>query len=152
MRNLKLVEKPSLYETDFYAWSYAQADLLKAGKFAALDIENIVEELESLGKSDRRALISAYTLLIMHLLKWQYQPQFQGKSWRLTIQEQRRTIEMLEDDNRSLKAKAALHIIDSYKQGKKAASIETELPLSSFPEICPYTLDQLRDFDWMPAS
>jgi hypothetical protein len=152
MRNLKLVEKPSLYETDFYAWSYEQAALLKAGRFSTLDVDNIIEELESLGKSDRRALISAYTILIMHLLKWQYQPQFQGKSWRLTIKEQRRVIELLEKDSPSLKSRAASFVLESYRFAMNNAADETELLLSTFPLTCPYTLDQLRDFDWMPAS
>jgi Domain of unknown function DUF29 len=87
----------------------------------------------------------------MHLLKWQFQPQFQGKSWRLTIKEQRRQIEMHERENPSLKSKALLHVLEAYGNAADKAADETEFPLSTFPETCPYTLEQLRDFDWMPA-
>ncbi len=91
-----LYDPASDYETDFYLWSYEQSELLRQRRFSELDLPNIIEEIESLGRSDKRALTSAYRVLLQHLLKWQFQPLRRGSSWLNTVSEQRRTIEMLE--------------------------------------------------------
>ncbi len=83
------------YEKDFYAWTVEQARLLRAGELSALDVANIAEEIESLGRSDRRELGSRLTVLLLHLLKWRSQPDTRSKSWLATIREQRRQIEKL---------------------------------------------------------
>ncbi|MEN9232233.1 MAG: DUF29 domain-containing protein, partial [Thermostichus sp. DG02_5_bins_236] len=92
-----------LYDRDFYAWIQEQATLLKSGQWDQLDIANLVEEIESLGRQERRELVNQLGILLGHLLKWQFQPQLRGKSWRATITEQRRQIQRLLQDNPSLK-------------------------------------------------
>ena len=82
----------SLYERDFYAWANEQAALLRSGNLSAADIENIAEEIESMGKSEKRELVNRLAVLLMHLLKWQYQTSLQGHSWRMTVEEQRRQL------------------------------------------------------------
>jgi hypothetical protein len=140
------------YETDFYLWSYEQAELLRQRRFSELDLPNIIEEIESLGRSDKRALTSAYRVLMWHLLKWQYQPQKRSVSWQVTIRAQRTEIETLEDESPSLAAKAGEIVSRSYAKARSEAAEETSLPLATFPESCAYTLAQLRDFDWLPQE
>jgi len=91
------------YETDFCGWIDDQAQLLRSGKFAQLDIDNLVEEIETMGRSEKRSLESHLAVLLMHLLKWQYQPDYRSRSWMLTIQEQRIQVRNIIRDSRSLK-------------------------------------------------
>ena len=108
----------NLYETDFYAWTVEQSKLLKEGDFKHLDIPNLVEEIESLGKQERRELESRLGILMGHLLKWDYQPDKRGKSWRATIREQRRAAQKLIAQNPSLKpylAEAIAHAHESVR-------------------------------------
>ena len=102
------------YDTDFYSWTQQQANLLKTGRFLDADLENIIEEIESMGRSEKRELESRLTVLLQHLLKWQYQPERRGKSWELTIRNQRRAI--------------ALHL-------KKVPSLKPNLNDSEWMEI-----------------
>src|ERR1700679_1879709 len=95
----------TLYDEDFYAWANEQAALLRSGKLASADIENIAEEIESMGKGEKRELISRLTVLLSHLLKWQFQPNLQGPSWKATIRVQRRDLSRHMTDNPSLKTK-----------------------------------------------
>ena len=95
----------SLYDQDFYAWANTQAALLRAGKLEAADIENIAEEIESMGKSEKRELVNRLVVLLLHLLKWQFQPDQRGTSWTATIRIQRRDLAVHLDDNPSLKSK-----------------------------------------------
>lgn len=81
--------KASNYETDFYTWTQQQAALLKSGRFSEADLENIIEEIETMGRSERRALENRLTVLLQHLLKWEYQPSRRGRSWTLTMRQQR---------------------------------------------------------------
>ena len=93
-----------LYEQDFYAWANEQAALLRSGRVSDADLEHIAEEIESMGRSEKRELISRLKLLLAHLLKWQFQPTLRGNSWRLTIEEQRRDVAEHLADNPSLKS------------------------------------------------
>ena len=138
------------YETDFYLWSCEQAELLRQRRFAEIDLANIVEEIESLGRSDRRALISAYRVLIQHLLKWQFQPEKRSKSWRVTIRAQREHIEMLERESPSLAAQVDELVGVAYPKAVNAAIDETGLGRERFPATTPYAVAQLRDEDWLP--
>ena len=92
----------NLYEQDFYLWIETTAKQLKAGKFAEVDLDNLIEEIESMGRSEKRELKSRLIVLLMHLLKWQYQPEKRSESWRSTITEQRISIEALLEDSPSL--------------------------------------------------
>ena len=91
------------YETDFYLWTQQQADLLRQGALSALDIENLIEEIEDMGASNRRSLGSFLELVLMHLLKWQYQPQRRGTSWQTSISKGRNAIERTLEYSPSLK-------------------------------------------------
>lgn len=149
-RQKPLYGPASGYEADFYLWSHEQAELLRQRRFGELDLSNIVEEIESLGRSDKRALTSAYRVLIQHLLKWQLQPGRRGASWQATIRAQRNEIEMLEGESPSLAAKAGEIVTGAYGRARGAALEETGLSPGLFPAQCSFTLAQLRDFDWLP--
>jgi len=144
-------DAPTAYERDFYLWCLQQAELLRLRRFAQADLPNIVEELESMGRSLRSSLRSSYRLVIAHLLKWEYQPAMHSASWEITILRERSHIEDIEEDNPSLRAEASSFVESAYGRTRKEAQTETKLPLSAFPAECPYTLDQLRDPDWLPA-
>lgn len=146
-----LYDPASDYEGDFYLWSLEQAELLRQRRFGELDLLNVVEEIESLGRSDRRGLTSAYRVLIRHLLKWRYQPDKRSVSWQVTIRNQRTEIETLEEESPSLAAQAGEFVARAYVKARIEASEETSLPLATFPEVCRYPLAQLRDFDWLPG-
>jgi hypothetical protein len=133
----------SLYEQDFYEWTQEQADLLKAGALSQLDIENLIEEIESMGKSQKKELLSRLTVLLMHLLKWDYQQDHRSKSWKSTIITQRKEIRNLLDDNPSLRRIIPEKADMLYKDAVEIASAETGLPETAFPETCPYTIEQI---------
>ena len=99
-----MLTRRSLHDSDFYAWSLEQAALLRAGRVAEADLAAIAEEIESMGKTEKRELVSRLTVLLLHLLKWRYQPAGRGNSWRLSIANARDEISDLLDDNPSLKS------------------------------------------------
>lgn len=135
----------SLYETDFYAWANQQAALLRAGKLSAVDIEHIAEEVESMGKTEKRELISRLTTLLVPLLKWQYQPGLRGNSWRLTVKEQRYKLEDHLADSPSLKAHLPEAIPNAYRFALVEAERETGLPEVTFPVECSWSFEQIMD-------
>ncbi|KJR41413.1 protein of unknown function DUF29 [Candidatus Magnetoovum chiemensis] len=145
-------KEQSLYETDFYAWSLKTAELIRQGKFAELDIENIAEEIESLGRNNKRELKSRLSVLIMHLLKWQYQSVMRSNSWISTIATQRREIRDLLKDNPSLKYGKEIVIEDALIDAKIQFEKETGIPKRTLPETCPYTWEQINDDDFMPEQ
>jgi hypothetical protein len=140
------------YDTDFYAWTQEQADLLRQGRLEELDLVNLIEELETLGRSEFEAFESAIHRLTQHLLKWQYQPERRefSRSWLLTISEQRRRIIKKLRQNPSFKTRLAEAITEGYQDGRESAAIEADKPLDLFPEQCPYTWEQMIDKDWLP--
>ena len=133
----------SLYEQDFYQWTQEHAGLLKAGALSQLDVENLIEEVESMGKSQKKELFSRLTILLMHLLKWDYQPEFQSRSWKSTIVTQRKEIRNLLEDNPSLRRIIQEKADILYRDAVEIASAETGLSESSFPETCPYTIEYI---------
>ena len=141
-----------LYEQDFYAWTQEQGALLRDRKTKALDYVNLAEEVESLGKSQQHALESRLEKLVLHLLKWHYQPEkrLRGQSWQRTILEQRRRIDRLLQQNPSLRPTLPALIEDSYAYIRKRTSLETRLPLITFPDTCPWGVPQILDDDFWP--
>ncbi len=135
----------NLYETDFYAWTLKQAKLLKEGDFQHLDIVNLIEEIESLGKQQRRELKNRLGILIGHLLKWDYQPEKRSKSWRVTIQIQRREIIDLLEESPSLKPYLSEVLTKAYQASLDLVCLETPLDYGDLPKTCPYSLEQLLD-------
>ena len=140
----------SLYERDTYAWSIEQAALLRAGRLSEADIENIAEEIESVGKSEKRELESRLRVLLMHLLKWQFQPERRGGSWRTTIDAQRVGIADHLEDNPSLKSQLQVAIVRAYRLAGIDASGETGLRRGDFPPACPWSFAQFSDADFWP--
>lgn len=138
----------NLYHTDFYAWTQEQSALIRAGKLADIDLEHLAEEIEDMGKSEKRALESRLEVLLMHLLKWQFQPAYRGKSWKITIKEQRiRLLEHLQE-NPSLTSTLEQGVDKAYKLAVLGA--ERETGLESFPASCPYSIEQLFDSEFFP--
>ena len=138
----------NLYETDFYAWTLEQSKLLQVGNFKELDIVNLVEEIESLGKQQRQELRNRLGVLIGHLLKWDYQPEKRSKSWRVTIQVQRREIQDILEDNPSLKPYLLEAIAKGHKAGLDLVALETPLDYQDLPEAPIYTIEQLLSPDF----
>ena len=141
----------TLYETDFYAWALEMAQLIKTKQFDKIDVEHLSEEVESMGASERNALESRLIELMQHLLKWQFQPERKGRSWEVSIAKQRIGIDKILKDNPSLKYQYQQRVDDCYVYARRYAAIETKLPVSSFPESCPYSVEQLFDFEFLPS-
>lgn len=134
-----------LYEVDFYAWTQEQSALLRRGQWQSLDIENLVEEIESLGKQQKQELRNRLGVLIGHLLKWEFQPELRGKSWRATIREQRTKIQLHLKENPSLKSYLDQAIIDGYEIALALVVRETPLDYPDLPSECPYAIAQILD-------
>jgi len=137
------------YEKDFFAWSLEQAHLLRSGHFSQLDIAHLVEEIEDLGKRERRALESRLAVLVGHLLKWQLQPDYPNrKSWRATINTQRRALVKLLEENPSFASMLDQVIADAYPDAVDLAVAETPLDYEAFPRTCPWNREQILDDYW----
>jgi hypothetical protein len=141
------------YDTDFYVWAGEQARLLRAGRFSQLDIEHVAEEIEDLGKRERRALESRLGVLLGHLLKWRYQGDYPyRKSWRATINAQRRSLGRLLDENPSLRAGLDQVIAGAYADGLDLAVAETPLDYDAFPAQCPWSAEEILGDHWPDAG
>jgi hypothetical protein len=140
----------STYSTDFYAWTQQQAQHLKAGKWQHLDIENLIEEIESLGKREKQELRNRLRVLLGHLLKWQYQSEQRSNSWQATIREQRRRIMQHLEENPSLQPYLPEALQRGYEDGIDLAIQETNLPEATFPATCPYSLEQILNAEFLP--
>lgn len=138
------------YQTDYYGWTVEQAELLKSGHWQEIDIENLIEEVEAMGRSEKRALESRLIVLITHLLKWKYQPVRRGKSWELTIREQRLRINKILRDNPSLKREIEVCFLDVYPFAVIQAVKETGIDEKVFPTECEWKLEQVLLVDFLP--
>jgi len=139
-----------LYHEDYYGWLRENAQLIREKRFSEVDADNIVEELESMGKSEKRELSSRLTILLLHLLKWQYQAVKRSMSWRNTIAVQRIDIEELFEDSPSLRKEISDKIEVAYEKAKLAAEIETGIEKQNFPAVCPFSLEQILDETYLP--
>jgi hypothetical protein len=146
-----MASNQSLYDRDFYAWANEQAALLRAGRFQEVDLENVAEEIESVGRSEKRELMSRLEVLLLHLLKWRYQPSHQGKSWQRTINEQRRRTVRHLNDNPSLQALLPEIMAEAYEDAIGDAENETGLDRTAFPASCPWTFEQIVVPGWLPS-
>lgn len=140
------------YESDFYAWTQHQAALLRARRGDAIDWDNLAEEIESVGGRDRRELESRLTIILLHLLKWQFQPGRRGSSWRKSIQTQRREIATLMKQSPSLRREVPDLMIDAFPYALEDAQEQTMLSSAAFPGSCPYTPDQVLDRHYFPDA
>ena len=141
-----------LYDRDFYAWANEQAALLREGKLSDADIEHIAQEIESMGKTEKRELASQLTLLLLHLLKWKFQSEKRTPSWEASIKVQRDLLADHLEDNPSLKPLIPAVTVKSYRIAVVEAVAETGLPEPAFPKTCPWPFDQMMDADFWPEE
>ncbi len=140
----------TLYDEDFVQWTAETARLLRERRFDQIDVEHIAEEIEDMGKRDRRELESRLSVLVSHLLKWKYQSPKRSGSWRTTVRNQRTKLEILFRDSPSLRAHVTRCIEDASPSAVGRASDATGLPENTFPARCPFTADQLLDPGFLP--
>lgn len=143
---------PSLYETDFYAWTQEQVTLLRNEQWNQIDLQNLIEEIQSLGKQQRQELRNRLSVLIGHLLKWHYQSGRRSRSWLATLRIQRLDIAELLEDNPSLKPYLEEALGKAYLKGVELAVGETDLPKRTFPVECPYSLVEIVNYDFYPGE
>ncbi len=140
------------YETDYAQWCAEQSALLREGRVSDLDRENLAEEIESLGRSDRREIRSRMRVLIAHLLKWEFQPGHRCHSWQSSISEQRVWIEGIIKDSPSLRRYPSQVFDEAYKDALPLAIQETGLRKSQFPSEPPFTAKQALDGRFWPGG
>lgn len=138
------------HEKDTYGWAVYTAQLLRERKMNEVDFDNIIEEMEALGRSEKHELINRLSLVISHLLKWQFQPNMRGHSWTYTIREQRKQAKIHLKDNPSLKNQLDNILADAYDIAISKAAKETSLDEKAFPKECPYTFEQIMEETFFP--
>jgi Domain of unknown function DUF29 len=138
------------YEEDFYAWTVEQSWLLRSGELSAIDAANIAEEIEGMGRSDRRELKSRLIVVLMDLLKWRHQPRARSRSWSATIDEQRLQIEGVIAESPSLRPMLAAMLPEAYAIARARAIAETGLADAVFPEACPFSQDDVLSRTFVP--
>jgi Domain of unknown function DUF29 len=149
---VKTLMPAQCYETDFYAWIQEQATLLRSKQWNLLDLPNLIEEIESLGKQQRQELRNRLSVLIGHLLKWEYQPQHRSRSWLATLRVQRRDLLRLLKDNPSLTPYLDDALQESYENARDLAMGDTDLPEQTFPPRCLYSLTEIFDDRFYPGE
>ncbi len=139
-----------MYLADFNTWIDQTATLLRNGHWREIDLEHLIEEVDGLGKSERRGITSQLTRLLLHLLKWQYQPQRRSDSWLDSITDARTQIELAIEDSPSLTNYPAEKLEESYQRARRQSAKQTSMDISVFPIECPYSLELILDQDWLP--
>jgi hypothetical protein len=140
----------TLYDSDFNSWIQQHILLLKESRLNEIDTTHLIEELEDMGKSNKRELKSRLRVLIAHLLKWQYQAEQRSTSWKSSIREHRKELSFLLKDIPSLKNAVDDAVVEIYDDAVEWASDETAIAKQIFPSQCPYTQKQLLDKDFYP--
>lgn len=144
------------YDQDIIAWANQQATFLREGRFDLLDLEHIAEEIEDVGKSEQRELETRMAILLMHLLKWQYQPSHRGESWKRTIKEQRNMIIRRIKKTPSLKSSLSDEdwIANALADATLSASKETGIDLTKFPESFDtyWSMTDVLTENWLPSD
>ncbi len=135
----------SLYESDFHLWTIKQAELLRVGLLEQLDIENLAEEIEAMGRSEKRELTGRLVVLLAHMLKWEHQPERRGRSWELTMKEQRLQLADHLQDNPSLKGVLPESVARAYRRAVLRAMQETGLSAETFPGECPFAIEEILE-------
>lgn len=141
----------TLYEIDYLQWLDTTVEKLRSRDYANVDWESLIEEIEDMGRSERRSLKSNLIVVLVHLLKWQFQPECRSGSWEGSIIEHRRRIREAIDDSPSLQPYFESIFAECYPQAVKQAKAETKLPLEIFPQLCPYELAEVLNDEFLPA-
>jgi len=144
------LEKPRAYEADYYGWTMDQAAAVRAGRFDLVDRENLAEEIEDLGKKERREVESRLVLVLLHLLKWQFQPDKRKGGWEASIRVQRNDLNEVLSENPSLKDYPEERLTMAYAKARLAAERDTGIAYEAFPEACPYSVAQVLDESFFP--
>jgi Domain of unknown function DUF29 len=142
----------NLYEMDYLRWIETTAKRLRVRDYANLDWENLIEEIEEIRRSERRRLESNLVIVLLHLLKWQHQPEFRSGSWKGSIVEHRRRMRKAIEDSPSLKPYLEEILAECYEDALEQAIAETELPADTFSQIFPYTSAEVLDSSFLPES
>jgi hypothetical protein len=142
----------SLYDQDFYAWANKQAGLLRSRRYDLMDVDNIAEEIECLAKREKRELTDRLRLLMVLLLKWQFQPGLRSKGYQMLVAIQRTEVADRLSDNPSLSARLPELIAHAYGSGRMVASIDTHFDLEMFPATCPYSFGQMVAEEFWPGG
>ncbi|MCL1468519.1 DUF29 domain-containing protein [Argonema galeatum] len=143
-------DRQTLYEKDYLQWIQTTLEKIRSGDYVNVDWENLIEEIEDMGRSERKSLKSNLIVVFLHLLKWQFQPEMRSGSWEGSIIEHRRRIRESIDDSPSLQNYLESIFSECYLQAVKQAKAETRLPLETFPQLCPYDLAQVVNDDFLP--
>ena len=138
------------YDDDFFEWTQEQARLLRDGELTAIDAINLAEEIDSVGRSDRREIRNRLIVLLTHLLKWRFRPERKSPSWSDTIQEQRLSIDSVLADSPSLRPFFAEVVAQAYGRARRTAARETRMELGAFPADYPFTPEQILSEDFLP--
>lgn len=146
------INQKTLYEVDYLNWIKTTVTQLKNQAYQEVDWQNLIEEIEDMGRSERRALESNLIVVLLHLLKWQYQPERRTGSWESSLIEHRRRIRKALAESPSLKPYFARILTESYQQAVKQAKAETGLPQERFPTQCPYDSSAILDDNFLPSS
>ncbi|MFN5516483.1 MAG: DUF29 domain-containing protein [Cyanobacteriota bacterium] len=141
-----------LYDQDYDLWLTETIEVLKTGQVERLDYENLIEEIEAMGRNRKDALESNLEQLLLHLLKWRYQPQKQTNSWRLSIREHSRRLVKLLKNSPSLKPYLESVLAECYEEARERASLETELPIETFPLDLPFSQENLLNPSYLPED
>jgi len=144
--------REDLYERDYYSWALEQGQALRARRTEALDWENLAEEVEGLVRTEVRELKSRLEVLLVHLLKWRYQPKKRSRSWRLTIREQRHRLAQLTGENPGLESTLGESVTAAYEIARLVTARETRLAERTFPPASPWSFGQMTDADFWPDS
>ncbi|MCL1472691.1 DUF29 domain-containing protein [Argonema antarcticum] len=144
------INRQTLYEKDYLQWIQTTLEKIRSGDYVNVDWENLIEEIEDMGRSERKSLKSNLIVVFLHLLKWQFQPEMRSGSWEGSIIEHRRRIRESIDDSPSLQNYLESIFPECYLQAVKQAKAETRLPLETFPQLCPYDLEQVVSDEFLP--
>ena len=139
-----------LYDQDYYLWIMRTIELLNQKKFSELDLTNLVEEIEDMGKSEKKSITSNLRILLMHLLKYKYQSDKQTNSWLFTIVEHRKRLQEAFKVSPSLRRYYKEVFLDCYQDARELASAETGLSIEIFSEVCPFTPEEALNSNYLP--
>lgn len=145
-----MVQAKLLYETDYVQWVETMVDRLRNREYDSVDWDNLIDEIEDMARSQRRSLRSNLIVVLLHLLKWQYQPDHRSSSWESSLLEHRDRLRDDLQDSPSLKPYLETILAESYIRATKQAKAETGLPLERFPTDCPYDVALILDDDFLP--
>jgi hypothetical protein len=149
----RLEKVETLYDEDFFRWTQETAELIRQRRFDEVDLDHVAEEIEDMGKRDHREVRSRLIVLLMHLLKWQLQPERREKStWVATINEQRADLDLVLQDSPSLRHIPRKQLPLIYRNAVERAIRDTGLSHKLFPSDCPYTPEQILDYGFLPEG